>query len=474
MKTVFTFFKEAFRAYKKEFVVALMMALFSAAYGVFIPLASKYFIQMVSVNSDWTLIVQGAVVFVGLYLLQTLIKVWFYRSLDQFGGKYMSHLSRKMELKLQQGNMLDIRQKDESAVRNILFTDVINIFTAVGHHIPSIVSSGLLISLLLAFLFIYDASTAILISIASAFGIIISIFSKKYITNASKAVNMKIKEYDSCCTEYIKMLPMVQTNNLLGYYREKTDRAVGEFIRASKKADIPIYLWSGFSNGYYSVFSILLSAVLVWPTAHKSIVDLVFFTLTASIIIEESQKASQLIQQIIRNLPSFYHAEDVLTLQKANGEQEIKEGINKIELSNVVFSYSGKTADVLCGISCEFRKGDVICVKGTNGSGKSTFYKLLTGLYQPVSGTLKMNGVPAQEFSREALNKTQGDGPFVFTICVRSRRGFLSSGRFDGLTGPHSSTPGCISRGTLRRSQQHLSVPLRQRACIIDCRLSYR
>lgn len=406
MKTVFTFFKEAFRAYKKEFVVALMMALFSAAYGVFIPLASKYFMQMVSVNSDWTLIVQGAVVFVGLYLLQTLIKVWFYRSLDQFGGKYMSHLSRKMELKLQQGNMLDIRQKDESAVRNILFTDVINIFTAVGHHIPSIVSSGLLISLLLAFLFIYDASTAILISIASAFGIIISIFSKKYITNASKAVNMKIKEYDSCCTEYIKMLPMVQTNNLLGYYQEKTDRAVGEFIRASKKADIPIYLWSGFSNGYYSVFSILLSAVLVWPTAHKSIVDLVFFTLTASIIIEESQKASQLIQQIIRNLPSFYHAEDVLTLQKANGEQEIKEGINKIELSNVVFSYSGKTADVLCGINCEFRKGDVICVKGTNGSGKSTFYKLLTGLYQPVSGTLKMNGVPAQEFSREALNKS--------------------------------------------------------------------
>ena len=66
MKTVFTFFKEAFRAYKKEFVVALMMAIFSAAYGVFIPIASKYFMQMVSVNSDWTLIVQGAVVFIGL------------------------------------------------------------------------------------------------------------------------------------------------------------------------------------------------------------------------------------------------------------------------------------------------------------------------------------------------------------------------------------------------------------------------
>ena len=41
----------------------------------------------------------------------------------------------------------------------------------------------------------------------------------------------------------------------------------------------------------------------------------------------------------------------------------------------------------------------------------------------------------------------QGDGPFVLTICVRSRRGFLSSGRFNGLTGPHSSTPGVFPGG---------------------------
>ena len=72
------------------------------------------------------------------------------------------------------------------------------------------------------------------------------------------------------------------------------------------------------------------------------------------------------------------------------------------------------------------------------------------------------------------IKKHKGTVLFVLTICVRSRTGFLSSGRFDGLTGPHSSTPGCISRGTLRRSQQRLSAPLRQRACIIDCRLSYR
>ena len=405
MKTVFKFFKDAFRSYRKEFAAALILALFSAAYGIFIPLAAKHFIELVSDNNQWTLLLQGAGVFVGLYLLQTGMNVWFFRTLDRFGGKYMSHLSRKMEYKLQQGSLLEIRKKDESAIRNILFTDVINIFSVVGYHIPVVVSSAILIVSLLVFLFLYDASTALLIGLASAVGIVISILSKKYITNASKAVNMNMKEYDSCCTEFIKMLPMVQTNRLLGYYQEKTDGAISRFIASSRRADVPIYLWSGFSSGYYSVFSIVLSAVLVWPGAHKSVVDLVFFTLTAKIIIDESQKASQLIQQIIRNLPSFYHAEDILTLPKANGEHELPESVDTIELRDVTFSYAEKTEEVLRGISCEFRKGDVIRVRGSNGSGKSTFYKLLTGLYPPASGSLKMNGIPVQALSREALNR---------------------------------------------------------------------
>ena len=406
MKTIFTFFQDAFRSYRKEFAAALILALFSAVYGIFIPLAAKHFMELVSENTQWTLILQGAAVFVGLYLLQTGINVWFYRSIDRFGGKYMSHLSQKMERRLQQGNMLEIRKKDEDAIRNILFTDVINIFSIVGHHIPLILSSAILIVSMLVVLFLHDVSTALLISLASAVGIVISIFSKKYITQASKAVNRKIKAYDACCTEYLKMLPMVQTNHLLGYYQKKTDDAVSSFIAASRKADVPIYLWSGFSSGYYSVFSILLSAVFVWPAAHKSVVDLVFFTLTAKIIMDESQKASQLIQQILRTLPSFSHAEDVLSLAKANGERDLRERIETIELKDVAFSYSEQAEDVLRGLTCEFQKGDVVCVRGLNGSGKSTFYKLLTGLYQPGSGTLKLNGIPVQEISRESLNRS--------------------------------------------------------------------
>lgn len=40
------------------------------------------------------------------------------------------------------------------------------------------------------------------------------------------------------------------------------------------------------------------------------------------------------------------------------------------------------------------RRGEVIFVTGGNGSGKSTFIKLLTGLYHPLRGRLTVDGVP--------------------------------------------------------------------------------
>jgi len=43
-------------------------------------------------------------------------------------------------------------------------------------------------------------------------------------------------------------------------------------------------------------------------------------------------------------------------------------------------------------INYEFNSGEVIFITGGNGSGKSTFAKLLTGLYSPTSGSLIMNG----------------------------------------------------------------------------------
>ena len=49
--------------------------------------------------------------------------------------------------------------------------------------------------------------------------------------------------------------------------------------------------------------------------------------------------------------------------------------------------------DVLKGIDVDIRKGDVVCVIGASGSGKSTFLRCLNLLEQPTGGCIYFDGV---------------------------------------------------------------------------------
>ncbi|WP_445188177.1 LLM class flavin-dependent oxidoreductase [Pseudonocardia sp. Cha107L01] len=64
-----------------------------------------------------------------------------------------------------------------------------------------------------------------------------------------------------------------------------------------------------------------------------------------------------------------------------------------IELTDVSFRYPGRDRGALTGISLSMRAGEVIALVGENGSGKSTLAKLITGLYLPVEGTVRWDGV---------------------------------------------------------------------------------
>ena len=48
--------------------------------------------------------------------------------------------------------------------------------------------------------------------------------------------------------------------------------------------------------------------------------------------------------------------------------------------------------DVLHDINLEVRAGEVLCLLGDNGAGKSTLIKIMSGVYQPTSGTIEMDG----------------------------------------------------------------------------------
>lgn len=72
-----------------------------------------------------------------------------------------------------------------------------------------------------------------------------------------------------------------------------------------------------------------------------------------------------------------------------------------IEFRNVSFKYPGSEDEILHDISVKIHAGESLSIVGGNGAGKSTFIKLLCGLYEPTSGEILVNGQPLEGFSGE-------------------------------------------------------------------------
>ncbi len=67
----------------------------------------------------------------------------------------------------------------------------------------------------------------------------------------------------------------------------------------------------------------------------------------------------------------------------------------KIELKNVTFAYEAEgTREIFKDFSLTIPAGTSMAIVGSNGAGKTTLAKLLCRLYDPVSGSIEVDGVP--------------------------------------------------------------------------------
>lgn len=101
----------------------------------------------------------------------------------------------------------------------------------------------------------------------------------------------------------------------------------------------------------------------------------------------------------------------------AESEQDIEPGESKIqadclsgdfELENVEFGYSEDGNNVINISGLKLEKGKVFGVLGANGSGKSTLLKLLSGIYEPLSGSITLDGMLLNQISPWDLRRHVG------------------------------------------------------------------
>jgi len=96
-----------------------------------------------------------------------------------------------------------------------------------------------------------------------------------------------------------------------------------------------------------------------------------------------------------------------------------------VEFENVTFRYPGQDeadAPLLDSLSFSVRPGEKVALVGHSGCGKSTVLKLITGLYSPSAGTVRVLGEAVSDWDPEAMRAQMSvlqQNPFVFKGSIR-------------------------------------------------------
>ena len=77
----------------------------------------------------------------------------------------------------------------------------------------------------------------------------------------------------------------------------------------------------------------------------------------------------------------------------------------EIEFKNVSFRYPGAENDSLKNINIKINNGEHLAVVGRNGSGKTTFIKLMCRLYDVTEGEIRINGINIKDYTEDSINK---------------------------------------------------------------------
>lgn len=212
----------------------------------------------------------------------------------------------------------------------------------------------------------------------------------------------------------------------------RQDREIDRFHRANERlADVAVKQ-QVIGQSFFTVVQAFLGAspILVYMVA-AFILDGTPDAISAGTIVAFTTLQNRLFFPVARLLETTVELQSSRALFRRifaylDAESDVVESENAVHLSDaelrgkvafdhVHFRYDGvnntdpdRNPDALNGIDLEASPGQLIALVGPSGSGKSTVLSLVARLYDPVRGTITLDGVDLKDLSFESLARAIG------------------------------------------------------------------
>ena len=164
-------------------------------------------------------------------------------------------------------------------------------------------------------------------------------------------------------------------------------------------------------NSQISMYVLLGAVVFVAPTLSDSLGGTAISKATTALlfVVGACFGLVQSIPILLNANAAASRIEELETTLRAAGSTETKEvaiptRFEKIEMRDITFRYVDKFSEAafkIGPIDFTLQPGELVFITGGNGSGKSTFLRVLSGLYPPNSGEITLDGVRIDDHNRD-------------------------------------------------------------------------
>ena len=117
------------------------------------------------------------------------------------------------------------------------------------------------------------------------------------------------------------------------------------------------------------------------------------------LVMQRSIAATTSIFSILDSEPTVRDAPDASAISSSEG---------RIDFENVTFRYANTVTDAISDLTLHIEPGKTYALVGASGAGKSTILSLILRLYDPTSGTVKIDGRDLRSVTQKSLRERIG------------------------------------------------------------------
>jgi ATP-binding cassette, subfamily B, bacterial len=251
--------------------------------------------------------------------------------------------------------------------------------------------------------------TLIALSVAPFLFVIVFSFTRR-IKKASRAVRKKEGEITSTVEEVLSSMRVVKAFAREDYEVERLEQESLEQVEVALRArSLKARL-----TPIVDVVVAIGTCLVLWFGARMvlggtlSAGSLVVFILYLSKMYKPMQELSKLTDTYTKAAVGYERIEEILETEREvmdkRGSKQAPKFEGRIEFEHVSFGYEPERL-VLNDVSFDIKPGQVAALVGPTGAGKSSIISLIPRFYDPISGTIKIDGIDIREYKQRSLRE---------------------------------------------------------------------